>query len=226
MSESSELEDQEYNAAEDFRLCGLKINELLKEGQEISDEVYVELYVAKLRLTYPHKTKRQLRQELAVKVEKQREIRRKIEPLEKELDELLNPGASQVSEEGAPQKQSRKRISKDPGFYQSKIDELKKEHDSIDALEKNGWILLDFPSSFAQAKLLETALSGFVPRQEQDLIDREREIKDAYLLVQPTAKEQPPKTLIKSGLDAVIWFDLSREECMRRALGRRFDSDE
>jgi len=188
----------------------------------------VELYVAKLRLTYPHKTKRQLRQELAVKVEKQREIRRKIEPLEKELDELLNPGASQVSEEGASpsQKQSRKRINKNPSFYQSKIDELKKEHDSIDALEKNGWILLDFPSNFAQAKLLETALSGFVPRQEQDLIDREREINDAYLLVQPTAKEQPPKTLIKSGLDAVIWFDLSREECMRRALGRRFDSAE
>ena len=135
VSESSELEDQEYNAAEDFRLCGLKIAELLKEGQEISDEVYVELYVAKLRLTYPHKTKRQLRRELAVKVEKQREIRRKIEPLEKELDELLNPGASQVSEEGASpsQKQSRKRISKDPHFYQSKIDELKKEHDAIDS---------------------------------------------------------------------------------------------
>jgi hypothetical protein len=32
--------------------------------------------------------------------------------------------------------------------------------------------------------------------------------------------------LIKSGLDAVIWFDLSREECMRRAIGRRFDSED
>jgi len=29
--------------------------------------------------------------------------------------------------------------------------------------------------------------------------------------------------LIKSGLDAVIWFDCSRDECMRRALGRRYD---
>ena len=44
--------------------------------------------------------------------------------------------------------------------------------------------------------------------------------------MQPTAKEELPRTLIKSGLDAVIWFDLNREECMRRALGRRFDNEE
>ncbi len=117
-------------------------------------------------------------------------------------------------------------MSKDPNFYQTKIDELKREHDSIDEIERNGWILLDFPSTFAQAKLLENALSGFVPKQEQEVIDREKEINDAYLLVQPTEKEQPPKILIKSGLDAVVWFDLSREECMRRALGRRFDPAE
>lgn len=41
--------------------------------------------------------------------------------------------------------------------------------------------------------------------------------------MQPTAKEEPPKKLMKSGLDAVIWIDCSRVECMRRALGRRYD---
>jgi hypothetical protein len=44
-------------------------------------------------------------------------------------------------------------------------------------------------------------------------------------LVQPTEKEQPPKRLIKSGLDAVVWFDLSREQCMNRALGRLIDPE-
>ena len=43
---------------EDFRQVGEKIADLLKEGQEIPDEVYVQLYVTKLRLTYPHKSKR------------------------------------------------------------------------------------------------------------------------------------------------------------------------
>ena len=43
---------------EDFRQVGEKIASLLKEGQEIPDEIYVQLYVTKLRLTYPHKSKR------------------------------------------------------------------------------------------------------------------------------------------------------------------------
>ena len=42
--------------------------------------------------------------------------------------------------------------------------------------------------------------------------------------MKPTEKPEPPKTLIPSGIDAVIWFDCSRDECLRRALGRRIDS--
>jgi hypothetical protein len=42
--------------------------------------------------------------------------------------------------------------------------------------------------------------------------------------VKPTEKPIPPKTLIPSGIDAVIWFECSRDECLRRALGRRNDT--
>jgi hypothetical protein len=45
----------------------------------------VELYVAKLRLTYAHKSKRILRHELRLRVEKERSIMKQIEPLEREL---------------------------------------------------------------------------------------------------------------------------------------------
>jgi adenylate kinase family enzyme len=37
-------------------------------------------------------------------------------------------------------------------------------------MEKNGWVLVDFPSNFAQAKLLEAALSGYIPKSENDPI--------------------------------------------------------
>lgn len=43
-------------------------------------------------------------------------------------------------------------------------------------------------------------------------------------MVKPTAKDAPQIVLLKSGVDSVIWFDTEREECMRRAVGRRFDS--
>lgn len=83
--------------------------------------------------------------------------------------------------------------------------------------------MVDFPTNFGQAMLLEQALSGYQLPADLEGTQREREAKDAELLVKPTAKPAPPKTLTPSGLDAVIWFDASREECLRRALGRRVD---
>jgi hypothetical protein len=84
MSEDSEDENSTYSiqsAKEDFRLCGQKIADMLKEGQEISDEIYVQLYVAKLRITYPYKSKRQIRSEVRKKVEWERDQRKKIAAL-------------------------------------------------------------------------------------------------------------------------------------------------
>ena len=89
-----------------------------------------------------------------------------------------------------------------------------------------GWVLVDFPCSYAQAKLLEEAMSGYKPTEELDPTNREKEMEEAFLLVQPTGKEEPPKVLIKSGLDAVIWFDCKTNEVQRRADGRRIDIED
>lgn len=191
MSDDSEEVGNAYtleSVREDFRLCGLKISELLKEGQEISDEIYVQLYVSKLRLTYPYKSKKQVRSEIRKKVEWEREQRKKISGLVKELEEIANPPAQEA--EGAPSATVGKRKKKqDPAQIEVKINELQAEIEKSHKIEKNGWILLDFPSTFAQAKLLETALSGYVPSQEMDSIPREKNLSDAFLLVQPTGKE-------------------------------------
>ena len=59
MSLDSEINEGYSNESvqEDFRQVGEKIADLLKEGQEIPDEIYVQLYITKLRLAYPHKSK-------------------------------------------------------------------------------------------------------------------------------------------------------------------------
>lgn len=60
MSENSEIQE-ELNPEEDFRQCGLEAKELILEGLEISDELYVKLIAAKLRMTFPHKNKKELK---------------------------------------------------------------------------------------------------------------------------------------------------------------------
>lgn len=54
---ASEDEDQELdlNLYEQFRQCGLKMQELLLNGEEISDDLYVKVFVTKLRIQYPYK---------------------------------------------------------------------------------------------------------------------------------------------------------------------------
>jgi hypothetical protein len=125
MSEDSEDPESKYtqdSAKEEFRLCGQKIGEKLKEGLEITDEIYVELYVAKLRLTYPHKSKRTIRKEIRKKVEWERDQRKKIAALEKELEEIANPPAQ---EEGAASATVGKRKKKqDPAQIEAKINEM------------------------------------------------------------------------------------------------------
>ena len=112
--------------------------------------------------------------------------------MQQELEEITNPPAQE--EGGASSSTVGKRKKKlDPAQIEAKISELQNDILKQHSIEKNGWILLDFPSTFAQAKLLETALSGFVPNIEQESIPREKNLDDAFLLVQPTAKEQPPK---------------------------------
>jgi hypothetical protein len=60
----SEDESGLVNMKEDFRQCGLEIQNLLLDGEEISDALYVRLFVTKLRLTYKYKTPDTLRQEI------------------------------------------------------------------------------------------------------------------------------------------------------------------
>ena len=117
----------------------------------------------------------------------------------------------------------KKKKKRTPETVRSEIGALKEKLAGIKTIENNGWILIDFPATHTQAMLLEKALSGYQMQEDLEPTQREIEMKEASLLVRPTEKPAPPKTLTPSGLDAVIWFDCSKEECLRRALGRRID---
>ena len=60
----SEDEEGEINANEDFRQIGIEIEELLASGEEITDNLYVKLFITKLRMTYEYKDPQQQRREI------------------------------------------------------------------------------------------------------------------------------------------------------------------
>lgn len=60
----SEDEEGEINANEDFRQIGMEIEELLASGEEITDDLYVKLFITKLRMTYEYKDQQQQRREI------------------------------------------------------------------------------------------------------------------------------------------------------------------
>ena len=51
----SEDESEAFNLQEDYRQCGLQMQELLLDGCEISDDLYVKVFITKLRMQYPYK---------------------------------------------------------------------------------------------------------------------------------------------------------------------------
>ena len=92
-----------------------------------------------------------------------------------------------------------------------------------EAQKVKGFILVDFPSTLNQAKLLEGALSGYVCPSDREVALKETLLSEAEVLAKPTPLAQPPQELIQSGLDTVFWLKTSKEECIRRAFGLKKD---
>lgn len=55
-------------------------------------------------------------------------------------------------------------------LLESEQQNLREEMEVLQTAEAIGWILVDFPCSYAQAKLLEESLSGYKPTDELDKI--------------------------------------------------------
>ena len=77
----SEDEEGVMNLPEDLRQIGCEMKEALLDGREISDELYVRVFVNKLNQTYEYKDPRTKRREA-------REVARKIVDIDLRLSEI------------------------------------------------------------------------------------------------------------------------------------------
>ena len=89
--------------------------------------------------------------------------------------------------------------------------------------EGSGWVTDGFPTTYAQAKLLEKALSGFdsdamVQVNKAGTTDSPGPIRSSLLAPDPNPPAEKPKP--RSGIDVVIHLELPDELCLKRSAGR------
>lgn len=73
-----------------------------------------------------------------------------------------------------------------------------------------GWVLIDFPNTYNQAKLLEKELSGFRPQDEIELTDLEKKLESASLIVKPSEITQIPRKILNGGTDFCFYLNISK----------------
>ena len=112
-----------------------------------------------------------------------------------------------------------------PKFLQSKIEEISDELNKLKRANIYGFVIVNFPNTYNQAKLLENVMSGYVPENERQKTQVEIYKEESDLILDKTVKPIPPKTLIESGLDHVVFLDTNAAECVKRAYGRRIHLD-
>ena len=88
-------------------------------------------------MTFPHKDKKTLRGEVKDKVDREIEVRKQIAELDKELN----------GEADSLPRKSRKKRTAEMIYYEKNY--LEKELEKLTQMEKNGWVLVDFPATFA-----------------------------------------------------------------------------
>lgn len=192
---------QSQRAADESKYSRIKdlardIREILKNGRAITDDIYVDLLVEFIKIDFPEKSEDDLLDEIFKRVKEKEEI---LEELERNKEEKL----------------------KRPKAYSKLEQELTQKLMRISLEASKGFVIVNFPNTYNQAKLLEKKISSYVPESEKPLTQTTL-LKESYgMILDKSEKILPPKKLIQGGLDFIFWLEVPPSECIRRAVGRR-----
>ena len=190
----------------ELKKLGLEIRQDLFRGKQVSDIVCVKLIMHKLQKLFGVYTKKEYYRKL------------KKERLDNKAKESsLQPEASAKPAEPSTLKKPEETHENPP------TDMVVKGSDSKLPQKIKGFILVDYPSTLNQAKLLEQALNGYICLEDREVEIKEQLLSESAILAQPTPLPPPPKELIPSGLDAVLWLKTTKNECIKRAFGLKKD---
>jgi adenylate kinase family enzyme len=192
-------------AAEEVKYS--KIKELAREiklrlgnGEGVPDEIYAELLCEYIKIDFPPKDDFEVTNEIIERVSRKEKV---LEEIEKNKEENI----------------------KRPKTFERKDKELNDELMKISLEASKGFVVVNFPNTYNQAKLLENILSGYIPKSESRQL-KSNKMKNIFSIVLDKSEEiLPPNKLILGGFDFIFYINVPGNECIRRAVGRRLFYD-
>ncbi|MGL4948348.1 MAG: hypothetical protein ACRC42_03095, partial [Mycoplasma sp.] len=172
------------------------IKESLLNGESISDEIYSELLIEYIKMDFPIKTDDQVIEDIKLRVENKERI----------LDDI---------ERNKEENKNRKKN------FEIRDKEWNEELMKLSLEASKGFVTVNYPSTYSQARTWEAKLSGYIPENESSKLNSVL-LKNVFSIVLDRSEEiKPPIKLIQGGFDLVFYLDVPTSECIRRAVGRR-----
>ena len=192
-------------AAEEVKYSKIKelareIKLRLGEGEGVPDEIYAELLCEYIKIDFPPKEDYEVTNEIIERVSIKEKV---LEEIEKNKEENI----------------------KRPKTFERKDKELNDELMKISLEASKGFVIVNFPNTYNQAKLLENILSGYIPKSESRPLKSLRMKKLFSIVLDQSEEILPPHKLILGGFDFIFYIKVPSNECTRRAVGRRIYYD-
>ena len=192
-------------AAEEVKYSKIKelareIKLRLGEGEGVPDEIYAELLCEYIKIDFPPKEDYEVTNEIIERVSRKEKV---LEEIEKNKEENI----------------------KRPKTFERKDKELNDELMKISLEASKGFVIVNFPNTYNQAKLLENILSGYIPKSESRPLKSLRMKKLFSIVLDQSEEILPPHKLILGGFDFIFYIKVPSNECTRRAVGRRIYYD-
>ena len=192
-------------AAEEVKYAKIKdlareIKQRLGNGEGVPDDIYAELLCEYIKIDFPPKEDFEVTNEIIERVSRKEKV---LEEIEKNKEENI----------------------KRPKTFERKDKELNDELMKISLEASKGFVVVNFPNTYNQAKLLENILSGYIPKNESRQL-KSNKMKNIFSIVLDKSEEiLPPNKLILGGFDFIFYINVPGNECIRRAVGRRLFYD-
>jgi len=197
MRNEQALEEVKYAKIKDL---AREIKHRLGNGEGVPDDIYAELLCEYIKIDFPPKEDFEVTNEIIERVSRKEKV---MEEIEKNKEENI----------------------KRPKTFERKDKELNDELMKISLEASKGFVIVNFPNTYNQAKLLENILSGYIPKNESRQL-RSNKMKNIFSIVLDKSEEiLPPNKLILGGFDFIFYINVPSNECIRRAVGRRLFYD-